>query len=223
MSMIPITIVDDFADEPHQLVEVAKQLEFTPDPNGMYPGVRSKALHEVSPYLYDIIITKIMGLFQAIPDLGRSQISYGPSAVESVDCNMFFQKIPAKMNRGWIHCDDVLATGILYLNDGDGTSIYNTKKGKVFDVSHRETKRKCNLQGYMTEEDTIVQTEFNDLFEEHVNVKGKSNRLLLIPNCYHGANNFEVDGEERLTLVMFFHRIAGEPMPIERMRTVRTL
>ena len=53
------------------------------------------------------------------------------------------------------------------------------------------------------------------------NVKGKFNRLLLMPNCYHGANSFESDEEERLTLVMFFHRIAGEPMPIERMRAVR--
>ena len=219
--MIPITIVDDFLNEPHQLIELANRLEFTPDPSGMWPGTRSAELHTVSEVYYDNLVTKTMSLFQALPDLGRSETSYGSSAVGLVDCTMAFQKIPAKMKRGWIHSDNGFATGILYLNDSDGTSIFTSKKGSLLDPSHVETKQKCNLQGYMTERDTLVQMEFNDSFEEHVNVKGKFNRLLLMPNCYHGANNFESDEEERLTLVMFFHRIAGEPMPIERMRAVR--
>ena len=221
--MIPYTIVDDFLDEPHQLIELANHLEFTPDPNGMWPGTRSAELHTVSEVYYDNLVTKTMSLFQALPDLGRSETSYGSSAVGLVDCTMAFQKIPAKMKRGWIHSDNGFATGILYLNDSDGTSIFTSKKGSLLDPSHVETKQKCNHQGYMTERDTLVQMEFNDSFEEHVNVKGKFNRLLLMPNCYHGANNFESDEEERLTLVMFFHRIAGEPMPIERMKAVRTI
>ena len=224
--MIPITIVDDFLNEPHQLVELANRLEFTPDPNGMWPGTRSKPLHEVHEIFYDNLVTKTMSLFQALPDLGQSDreySSYGSSAVGLVDCTMAFQRIPAKMHRGWIHSDNGYATGILYLNDSDGTSIYTSKEGTLLDPAHIETKTKCNLQGYMTERDTLVQMEFNDSFEEHVNVKGKFNRLLLMPNCYHGANNFEVEEEERLTLVMFFHRISGEPMPIERMRAVRTI
>ena len=187
----------------------------------MWPGTRSAELHTVSEVYYDNLVTKTMSLFQALPDLGRSETSYGASAVGLVDCTMAFQKIPAKMHRGWVHSDNGFATGILYLNESDGTSIYTSKEGSLLDASHFETKQKCNRQGYMTERDTLVQMEFNDSFEEHVNVKGKFNRLLLMPNCYHGANSFESDEEERLTLVMFFHRIAGEPMPIERMRAVR--
>jgi len=224
--MIPITVVDDFLDEPHQLLELADALEFASDPNGMWPGTRSEQLHLVNDILYDNLVTKVMSLFQALPDLGRSETSYGASAAGLVDCTMAFQKIPAKMHSGWVHSDNGFATGILYLNESEGTSIYTSKKGSLLDPSHFETKQKCNRQGYMTERDIQVQMEFNDSFEEHVNVKGKFNRLLIMPNCYHGANSFEVTDskdEERLTLVMFFHRIAGEPMPIERMKAVRII
>lgn len=226
--MIPITIVDDFLDEPHQLVELANSLEFKPDSNGRWPGTRSEQLHEVSKIFHDNLVTRTMSLFQSLPDLGRTDTvhtSYGTSAVGLVDCTMAFQKIPAKMHRGWIHSDNGYATGILYLseNTNDGTSIYTSKEGSLLDASHFETKQKCNRQGYMTERDTQVQMEFNDSFEEHLNVKGKFNRLLLMPNCYHGANSFEELKEDRLTLVMFFHRISGEPMPLERMRAVRKI
>ena len=224
--MIPITIVDDFLDDPHQLIELANRLEFTPNPDAMWPGTRSEKLHVVNEFLYDNLVTRTMSLFQALPDLGRSDRGYsagGTSAVELVDCTMAFQKIPAKMHRGWVHFDKSFITGILYLseNTNDGTSLYTMKKGSLFDPSHFETKQKCNRQGYMTERDTLVQMEHNDLFEEHVNIKGKFNRLLLMPNIYHGANSFEGLKEDRLTLVMFFNRIAGEPMPLERMRAVR--
>ena len=210
--MIPITIVDDFLDEPHHLVSLSNRLKYESSPEGWWPGSRSEKLHMINELLYENITTRIMGLFQSLHDLQN----------EEVDCDMSFQKVPAKLHHGWVHNDNCFATGILYLNDNPGTSLYTLKKKSVIDETHIITKKKCNLRGYMTEPDKKVQEEFNNSFQKEVDVKGTYNRLLMFHgNVHHSANSFEAAEGDRLTLVMFFKRIAGEPMPLERMRAVR--
>ena len=215
--MIPITIVDDFLDEPHQLIELSKNLEFKTDKDGRWPGSRTEEIHTIDELLYNNITTKIMALFHPMRDAKETDL----------DCSMSFQKVPAKMNHGWVHNDNCFATGILYLNENplvnSGTSCYTSKEGTLIDMSTTETKRKCNKKGFMDESDLQIQEKYNSVFQKDVDIRGKFNRLTLMHgNVHHSANSFAVDDDEdRLTLVMFFHRIAGQPMPLDRMRTVR--
>jgi len=211
--MIPITIVDNFLDEPQSLVDLSTTLEYQPSPEGLWPGTRSEKLHVVNGQLYDNIATRVMGLFQSLNDLERGE----------VDCDMSFQRVPAKFHHGWVHHDNwVYATGILYLNDNAGTSLYTRTSSKDFNENHVPIKMKSNLRGYMTEEEKEWQAEYNNSFQKEVVVKGIYNRLLMFHgNVLHSANSFETEEDDRLTLVMFFHRISGEPMPLERMRAVR--
>ena len=67
--MIPITIVDNFLDEPQHFVEFANRLDYRPCPKGLWPGRRSDKLHEVAFPLYDNIATRIMALFHSIHDV----------------------------------------------------------------------------------------------------------------------------------------------------------
>ena len=216
--MIPITIVDNFLDEPHQLVELSKQLDFTPQPNGTWPGARSPELHTVNQPLFENIILKVIALFHDMESINQT----------NVDVSMTFQKIPSTLHHGWVHSDSCFMTGILYLNEdplvNSGTSIYIGKEGTqgLINSDHLEQKRAANLRGSMSEIEMQVQEEHNKQFEKTVDVKGKYNRLTLFHgNVFHSANNFGLDnGEDRLTLVMFFNRVIGGEMPIDRMRVV---
>lgn len=211
--MIPITIVDDFLDEPQKLVEFADRLEYQPCPQGNWPGRRCDHLHKIAPPLYDDITTRIMALFHSIPDVLNGE----------VDVNMQLQRVPAKSHHGWVHHDNCFATGILYLNDNAGTTLYKRTHQFNEEINPVATKQKSNLQGYLTEPDKKVQEEFNSSFQKEVVVAGLYNRLLMFHgNILHSANSFErEDEEDRLTLVMFFHRFYGEAMPLQRMRAVR--
>jgi hypothetical protein len=103
--------------------------------------------------------------------------------------------------------------------------LYTSKEGTLINLDHTEQKRASNLRGSISEIEMEVQEEYNKQFEKTVDVKGKYNRLTLFHgNVHHSANNLGLDnGEDRLTLVMFFHRVIGGEMPIDRMRTVRKL
>ena len=76
--MIPITIVDDFLNEPHQLIELANRLEFTPDPSGMWPGTRSRPLHEV----HEIFVLKLK-------DCSRDSLLFIKTAIRTMFNNWF--------------------------------------------------------------------------------------------------------------------------------------
>jgi len=211
--VIPITIVDNFLDEPQHFVEFANRLEYHPCPKGLWPGRRSDKLHELAFPLYDNLTTRIMALFHSIHDVLDGE----------VDCSMQVQRVPSKLHHGWVHHDNCFATGILYLNDNAGTSLYKRTHEFNRDPDPFEIKMKANLRGYLTEQDKKVQEEFNSSFQKELDVKGIYNRFLLFNgNIHHSANSFErEDEEDRLTLVMFFHRISGEPMPLQRMRAIR--
>jgi|TARA_B110000240_G_C13354238_1_gene391091 hypothetical protein len=217
--MIPITIVDNFLDEPHQMVEFSKQLIFTPEPDGRWAGIRSPELRDIDPFLYDNINKKVIALFHDMESIDHTD----------VDVSMTFQKIPSTLHHGWVHNDNCFMTGILYLNENplvnSGTSLYTSKEGTLINLDHTEQKRASNLRGSISEIEMEVQEEHNNQFEKTVDVKGKYNRLTLFHgNVHHSANNLGLDnGEDRLTLVMFFHRVIGREMPIDRMRTVRKL
>jgi len=104
MHVIPLTVVDNFFDDPDAVREFALAQEFLPDPTGHWPGTRTKSLHLIDNDIFDIFARKYFSLFFAVEKLGWT-----------VDAR--FQKIGKHYGKGWAHNDiGVIITGIVYLN-----------------------------------------------------------------------------------------------------------
>ena len=55
----PITIVDDFFEDPDAIVAMADELKYYPPDRGNWPGVRTKQLHVVEERFFNYFGEKI--------------------------------------------------------------------------------------------------------------------------------------------------------------------
>lgn len=222
-NFIPISIVDNFFDDPNQVRKFAMDQEYKLSDTGSWPGLRTKSLHLINLNFFDMVTFKVMSLF--FDESALTQMSWNTS--------MFFQKVDSKYKEGWIHQDHggTIITGIVYLSDSPdcskgGTSIYRYKPGVWF--AERESSRlnRYKEESYLNISQLGDEEKHRQLlssnFEETVKVYGKYNRLVAFDsNEHHGAQYFFGNNEEsRLTLVIFFHNIMsmGRHMdfPIQR-------
>ena len=213
----PITVVDDFFEYPDAVREFALQQEYLLDPENKWPGKRSEPLHELNPTLFNNTVNKVFSLFY---DLEKTKILW--------NTNAHFQKVDSKYQGGWIHGDENICTGIIYLSKSEnkcGTTIYrptdpiNTilknsdKKIKSFENTHLIT----DIDGFRLEN--------NKQFRPTVTIQEEYNRLVLFDgHLFHGANEFygDEDDSTRLTLVFFIRQIhiheESTIFPVPRMR-----
>jgi len=211
--IIPTTVVDGFFDDPDAVREFALAQDFAPDPNSMYPGDRSKPLHELNHDLFCYIHAKFLNMFY--PDV-NNQYSYM--------ANTFFQIVDSKYNTGWVHHDPDLITILIYLNKNPnkeaGTVIYSPKK-QEYSTIHTSHKHAL-LGGAMDEEEGAqYRTENNERFEEEIVVKNNYNRLLAFDShLFHGVKDFTND-EPRLTLVSFITNLQVKNYPIHTMHRTK--
>jgi hypothetical protein len=210
----PTTIVDGFFDNPDPVVDFARSLEYFPDEEGRWPGVRSKPLHEVNPDFFNFFINRKMALFYA---LDKEYVSW--------NVNSYFQIVPPDNKKGWTHRDGNLCTSIVYLSKNlpldCGTSICRLKPDQIdssiINAEHKINGIKNNLD-YSTEK--IKQEENNSKFEDIISVSNVYNRLLMFDaSLPHRAQNF-YGCEDRLTLVSFIKYISAQHLPIPRMKTL---
>lgn len=209
--LFPTTIVDDFLHEPFQYVEFAKSLEFASDPEGRWPGLRTKNLVIDYPDLVHHIVKKIMSLFFNFLN-------------EKVDWRVgcYFQKVNTIYSNGWIHSDPNQLTSLIYFcNSGFGTSLYGPKditnfKGVINGIEKRQSYINLNK----LEEYKNFKKENNNQFSKIVTVDSKFNRLFCFEGgTYHGVDNFVNDKnqEDRLTMILFISNITTEHnFPITR-------
>tara|TARA_B100000965_G_scaffold49379_1_gene36304 strand:+ start:3859 stop:4512 length:654 start_codon:yes stop_codon:yes gene_type:complete len=212
----PVTIVDDFFEDPDGIVEMAEELSYYNPNTGNWPGTRTKQLHVENPRFFNYFGAKLHSLFHdTIPEYWNLQ------------CH--FQKIMpfckdkySKQNQGWIHQDhDTFFGGIVYLKKDPepdtGTSIYKVKRGFSFQFQ-QELKMKESI--YKSE--IVDETEYNKAFDamrnqfvETVRVENVYNRLLLFNNkAHHGVKTF--GSTERLTLNFFGMGQYGKMQPLVR-------
>ena len=59
----PITIVDNFFDDPDAIVEVANNLKYFNPQGGHWPGTRTKNLHIDAPRLHMYFTQKLNSIF----------------------------------------------------------------------------------------------------------------------------------------------------------------
>ena len=217
----PTTVVDDFFDYPDAVREFALQQEYLTDPQNKWPGKRSKFLHELNPVLFNTTIAKVFSLFY---DLKQIEVKWVVLAS--------FQLVGEEYQEGWVHRDENICTGIIYLSNqvcNSGTTLYRpidpvnavlknaNKKYESFNNTDLVTSVKnCRLEN-------------NKQFRPTVTIENEYNRLVLFDShLYHSANNFygsEVESN-RLTLVFFVNRLdfntsmsETTKTPISRSRT----
>jgi hypothetical protein len=209
----PITIVDNFYDDPDSIVEQAEQFKFyTKEEWGTaedyWPGKRTKPLGELDYTLFNFSCKRILGLmYEKIPRF---------------NCHNIFQKIsapPKVLNAGWIHCDiPAVLSCILYLTKGEshGTSFYKPKKPGSDNVDghvqrYYNTAKGANIKPQDYNKGLLKN---NNQFIKTVEVEGVYNRAVLFDSSeWHGANAFGTSGE-RLIQVFFFTKIDASWFPL---------
>ena len=212
----PVTIVDDFFEDPDGIVEMAEGLKYYNPNTGNWPGTRTKQLDLEDFSFFNYFGVKLHTLFYEEPP-------------EYWNLQCHFQKIQPfckdkydKKNRGWIHQDDnSWFGGIVYLSKNPepdtGTSIYKTKKGWSFQFGDA-LKMKEDLYKSKNINDSEYETAFDSMSEQYVEtvkVENVYNRLLLFNNTtYHGVQTFGT--KPRLTLNFFGMGQTGKIPPLVR-------
>jgi len=123
---IPTTVLDNFFDDPYDVREFALQQEYYPDVNCVYPGKRSKELHEINRPLFQHVIDRFNAIFYKSVD------------IQGWSARIQFQIVDNTFNSGWVHRDNDLITGIIYLNPranpDSGTTIYKPKSTGISEL-----------------------------------------------------------------------------------------
>jgi len=208
MDTFPLTVLDGFFSDPDKVLEYAKTLEYRGDPEGSWPGLRTRPLNEFNFELHSNVCHKMLFPF------------YGNAYDIPIRAEGTFQKIPAgEYTSGQIHRDvPALAPGIVYLSPSGsmdtGTSLYSIKRDVV--------GLNVDLRTKYFDKDESKKEAWNSQFEETVKVGGFYNRLFLFDSSqYHRANEYNHNnGEDRYTLTYFFFDIQESMYPVTRSRRV---
>ena len=203
-------VVDNFYDNPQEIVTLAQSLTYQKSPQTNYPGERTEDLLLVSPEFYLSSRRIFLEYF----------LAYDKGAVDNWIVTTRFQRIPAnvtkaELNEGWIHsdsCEDI--AGVVYLNEkilqSSGTVLACPNEGLKPQVNANIDYRNAYYGGRngITDEDFIrAKNIHNAKFNDDVSVKNQFNRMFAF-NCKlpHKQNGFGSLDDHRLTQVFFIKR-----------------
>jgi len=220
--LFPTIFVNNFLDNPEDVLEYAKTLEYTND--GRSPGKRSTPLHEVNYDLYNTLNFKILSLL--FPSNYKT-ISYEGSGV--------FQWVPSGLRGdGWVHSDTLAQlTAIIYLSKdvNAGTEIYvpNTTRVDKINLNTDEkyeyfkTIDNPNNAGQISEDQCVKnRDDWNNRFKKVASFSGEYNSLVAFDSFHYHAAQLNMSGVERYTYIMFFDKIYSDgdqllyPIPTSR-------
>ena len=220
MRKFPVTILDNFYENPDLVRQFALSLDSFTDSAGRWPGKRTLPLHEVNQSFFNTFCNKLFNLFY---DLDYHNLNYRVSTTFQTISNYSENPI-SNLNTGWIHSDDeYIFSGVIYLNPNPsehaGTNIYNKIDGENNGLTQSEKfKLYLGKEPVNESEYTDQVLENNNKFEETVSIKNVYNRMILFEGgVYHGVPSYYSSSSElRLTQVFFVHRVAGARYPIVR-------
>lgn len=205
MITIPVTIIDNFLDNPDLWVDIANTCNYKPATSGNWPGVRSEPLEKLVPEAFDKLCSKFFSIFY---NLKIEPINWKVTAR--------FQKISNNMEAGWVHYDKDIISGIIYLNKdsniGAGTAIYSPNN--LLGTIH--TDKKINFFKGIEPNIAKYREDNNNNFTETIRISNIYNRLVAFDsNIPHRALDYNTK-EDRLTLVFFIEKLFCENTPISR-------
>ena len=210
MHIIPLTVCDNFLDNPDMMRKLALGVPYHKDPDGRWPGERSDSLHLIDNDIFDLLTKKYFSLFFDIEKIAWS-----------IDAR--FQKVGKEYGKGWAHTDvGPIITGIIYLDPepqpNSGTIILEKNSLRANGrINHRQEDKIKFYQGQTSEQEAeIARQRNNDSFSAGITVQSKYNRLLTFDShLIHTADEFYgEDLSERLTLTFFVFDISTTKTPI---------
>ena len=214
--IIPVTILDNFLDEPDKIRNWALSLEYFPDPEGKWPGLRTNTLSEINEPFFHMVCKKYFSQFY---DLSKDKLEW--------KITMCFQIVNERYDCGWIHSDEGASqiTGIIYLtpdpNLNSGTSIYQEKKNIIIsEHNYTQIKEDSYLNKISIEHAKKYKDEHNSQYEETIRISNIYNRLISFDSHLHHAAQefFGKNTDSRLTLVFFVNQLYVNNTPVGRVR-----
>ncbi len=205
--MLPIVVADNFlrdVDNWRQLALLCNQ--WSTDPNGMWPGMRTPDLRHIYP---DRVYTLKDSLEAILPAYSNKD-----GGISYLEC--CFQSISADWGSGWIHEDKLEwldFAGIVYLDPtpqpDSGTTIYDFIGDSLDDIYSEELRlHKAEIYRDTSRHDEIKYIK--DLrvphFTESAKIHNKYNRCAVYGAGYwHAADKYygSTLQDSRLTLVFF--------------------
>lgn len=220
MHTIPVTILDNFFDDPDSIRKWALQQEYFPAEDGQWPGVRTKPLYEINPGLNEVLCHRYFNLF--------FDLRLGEPIHWTVDAR--FQLADKNCGQGWIHTDnDSRLTAIIYLtpnpDPATGTSIYARKNGVDYVSANHLNNYKVDqyLNKISKEEADPYRKQLSEGFVETIRVNNVYNRMVTFDgHLKHAAHDYfgENSSDARLTLVMFIIRLYADHTPVSRHKLI---
>jgi len=222
LNTIPVTIVDDFLENPNSIRNWALSLPFDSDPNNRWPGKRTQELSTINPNLNRYLSNKILSLFY-------------PKIPLDYTITNNFQLKEKFIGSGWIHQDSNPITCILYLSEpkdseNEGTSMFKLKHNRYFPIESPEEgnlmmnyRSKHYKNNALSKEELDLKQEYeNNAFEKTLSIPCKFNRLLCFDGTYwHSTNGSTKEINHRLTLVSFIYNLETDTQfPILRHKSV---
>lgn len=219
MRKFPVTVLDNFYENPDLVRQFALSLDYYTSPEGRWPGKRTSLLHEVNQSFFDTFCNKLFSLFY---DLDYIPVNYNVSTNFQSISN-YSENPDSKLNSGWIHRDiESVCSGVIYLNpnpqENTGTNIYG-QIDKNIPMPPISEKFKLYKGEEPVDEFEYTQQilENNSNFEETINIKNVYNRMILFEGgVYHGVQSLYSTLEPRLTQVFFVYKVGGARYPVVR-------
>jgi len=197
----PFFCVDNFFDNPDEIVDYANTLDFLPCKN---PGTRTDALNYVNEEFFSWINKKILSVLYP---MNYKDIAYNATTM--------FCKVPPNLEHdGWIHEDNCEFSCIIYLsNQKDcGTTIFSPKQQHLKKYENQEKKAQYFVDQTITDGVAEQKQKNNERFEESIIVNPKYNRLIIFDGkMSHAAQTYmsSTSTQPRLTLNSFFNNLTS--------------
>jgi hypothetical protein len=223
MNLYPVTIIENFYENPDAIRKFALTQEYTFCHNRLnleyvYPGCRTKDLFDLDSALHEKICKKLVSVFHnSEHDTMRWAVSTS------------FQSVSAEYGQGVIHTDhNTIFAAVLYLTPDapldSGTSLF--KPNKSFDDEKYQRALNDNDTRFRAGE-IIMDTSYHSMFDEIVRVNNVYNTLILYEGRhYHAANQFfgKTMNDSRLAQVFFINKIDAQKQsvfPLSRTRAIK--
>jgi len=222
MKYFPVTIVDNFYENPDLIREFALSLEYHRSDDGRWPGSRTSLISMLNRSFFNTFTNKLFSLFF---DFNHNDLDWNIDT-NFQKINKFSSDINDIKNSGWIHSDEGLFSGIVYLNPDDcfysGTSIYKLKSGEVDNCQQKTKYLHYTHSKEFDENEYKIEKEYNNgKYVETIRIENVYNRLVIFEGgVHHGVPTFYSENDEpRLTQVFFVNNLStSSDFPIIRSR-----
>jgi hypothetical protein len=222
--IFPIMSVNNFFPDPDKIVKYSKNLKYEQDPDGRYPGVRTKSLNYIDPPFFNKMAHAIFTSFY----------NYKKEAVAWKNLYICFHKntpysksFDDVRNKGWIHKDDALLAGMVYLTKGafpeSGTALYKPAVKNVKGKEHVKIKKKFYRHNIINiKEYTQTMKNNHSRFIKTHEIKNTYNTMIMYNGSeYHAMQNmYAHPKKDRLTLLFFLEGFKADSYPIERLDNI---